>query len=65
MNYLNMSESAQRRDERDRQLTELYCEIYDQLKSRRVKNLRRVAPSPWAGASGSMTQRPPTGWTRS
>ncbi|MBQ2075527.1 MAG: hypothetical protein II691_01745 [Muribaculaceae bacterium] len=45
MNYLNMSESAQRRDERDRQLTELYCEIYDQLKSRRVKNLRRVALS--------------------
>ena len=45
MNYLNMSESAQRRDERDRQLTELYCEIYDNLKTHRVKNLRRVALS--------------------
>ena len=29
MNYLNQSESAQRRDERDRELTELYCEIYE------------------------------------
>ena len=45
MNYLNKSESAQRRDERDRQLTELYCEIYDNLKKHRVKNLRRVALS--------------------
>jgi hypothetical protein len=43
MNYLNMSESAQRRDERDRELTELYCEIYDRLRERRVKNLRLVA----------------------
>ena len=43
MNYLNKSESAQRRDERDRQLTELYCEIYDKLRKRRVKNLRKVA----------------------
>jgi len=45
MNYLNMSESAQRRDDRDRQLTELYCEIYDNLRKRRVKNLRQVALS--------------------
>ena len=45
MNYLNKSESAQRRDERDRQLTELYCEIYDNLQKRRVKNLRQVALS--------------------
>lgn len=43
MNYLNKSESAQRRDMRDRQLTELYCEIYDKLRKRRVKNLRQVA----------------------
>lgn len=43
MNYLNKSESAQRRDTRDRELTELYCEIYDNLRSRRVKNLRHVA----------------------
>lgn len=43
MNYLNQSESAQRRDERDRELTELYCEIYDNLRTSRVKNLRRVA----------------------
>ena len=43
MNYLNKSESAQRRDTRDRELTELYCEIYDNLRQRRVKNLRRVA----------------------
>ena len=43
MNYLNQSESAQRRAERDRELTELYCEIYDSLKATRVKNLRRVA----------------------
>lgn len=40
-----MSESAQRRDERDRHLTELYCEIYDNLKARKVKNLRRAALS--------------------
>lgn len=38
-----MSESAQRRDERDRELTELYCEIYDNLRQRRVKNLKQVA----------------------
>lgn len=43
MNYLNQSESAQRRDERNRELTELYCEIYDSLRATRVKNLRRVA----------------------
>ena len=43
MKYLNQSESAQRRDERDRELTELYCEIYDNLRTSRVKNLRRVA----------------------
>lgn len=43
MNYLNQSESAQRRDERNRELTELYCEIYDNLRATRVKNLRRVA----------------------
>ncbi len=45
MNYLNKSESAQRRDERDRQLTELYCDIYDNLRKRQVKNLRQVALS--------------------
>ena len=45
MNYLNKSESAQRRHERDRQLTELYCEIYDNLRKRQVKNLRKVALS--------------------
>jgi len=45
MNYLNQSESAQRRAERDRELTELYCEIYDSLRTTRVKNLRRVALS--------------------
>ena len=45
MNYLNMSESAQRRDERDRELTELYCEIYDRLREHRVKKLRQVALS--------------------
>lgn len=43
MNYLNQSESAQRRAERDRELTVLYCEIYDNLKACRVKNMRRVA----------------------
>jgi len=43
MNYLNMSESAQRRDERNRELTELYCEIYDSLKVKKVKNRRIVA----------------------
>ena len=52
MNYLNQSESAQRRAERDRELTELYCEIYDSLKACRVKNMRRVALS-IALASGS------------
>ncbi|MBR5029866.1 MAG: hypothetical protein IKX63_02025 [Muribaculaceae bacterium] len=45
MNYLDKSESAERRDERNRLLTELYCEIYDNLKQSRVKNLRRVALS--------------------
>ena len=45
MNYLNQSESAQRRHERDRQLTELYCEVFDKLKAKRVKNLRQVALS--------------------
>lgn len=45
MNYLNKSESAQRRDERDRELTELYCEIYDHLRARRVKNLKQMALS--------------------
>lgn len=45
MNYLNQSESAQRRDERDHELTLLYCEIYDNLRKHRVKNLRRVALS--------------------
>lgn len=45
MNYLDKSESAERRDERNRMLTELYCEIYDSLKESRVKNLRRVALS--------------------
>lgn len=43
MNYLNQSESAHRRAERDRELTEFYCEIYDSLKACRVKNMRRVA----------------------
>lgn len=43
MNYLNQSESALRRAERDRELTEFYCEIYDSLKACRVKNMRRVA----------------------
>lgn len=43
MNYLNQSESAQRRAERDKELTELYCEIYDSLKACRVKNMRRTA----------------------
>ena len=52
MNYLNQSESAQRRAERDRELTELYCEIYDSLKACRVKNMRRVALT-MALASGS------------
>ena len=45
MNYLNQSESSQRRAERDRELTELYCEIYDSLRTTRVKNLRQVALS--------------------
>ncbi len=43
MNYFINSESAQRRQERDRLLTELYCEIYDQLKPKQVKNPKRVA----------------------
>lgn len=43
MNYLNQSESAQRRDERNRELTELYCEIYDKITSKRVKNPRQAA----------------------
>lgn len=43
MNYLNKSESAQRRDERDQELTELYCEIYDHLRTKRVKNLKQLA----------------------
>ena len=41
MNYLNKSESALRRDERDRQLTELYCEIFDNLKEKKVNNKGR------------------------
>lgn len=52
MNYFNQSESAQRRAERDRELTELYCEIYDSLKACRVKNMRHVALT-MALASGS------------
>lgn len=52
MNYLNQSESAHRRAERDRELTELYCEIYDSLKACRVKNMRRTALT-MALASGS------------
>ena len=52
MNYLNQSESAQRRAERDRELTELYCEIFDSLKACRVKNMRRTALT-MALASGS------------
>lgn len=52
MNYLNQSESAQRRAERDRELTLLYCEIYDSLRASRVKNMRRVALT-MALASGS------------
>ena len=43
MYYLNKSESAERREERDRQLTELYCEIYDHLRSSRVNDLRQAA----------------------
>ena len=43
MYYLNKSESAERREERDRQLTELYCEIYDHLRSSRVNDLRQTA----------------------
>jgi hypothetical protein len=39
-NYLNQSESALRRTKRDRQLTELFCEIYDNLKLKQV-------PKPW------------------
>ena len=45
MNYLNQSESAMRRAQRDRELMELYCETYDQLRERRVKNLRKTALS--------------------
>ena len=45
MNYLNKSESALRRDERDRHLTELYCEIFDNLKEKKVNNPRSVAIS--------------------
>ena len=43
MNYLNKCESAQRRDERDRMLTMLYCEIYDSLNKKNVSNSRQVA----------------------
>ena len=43
MNYLNKSESAQRRAERDRQLAELFCEIYDNLKKKRVSKPQMVA----------------------
>lgn len=43
MNYLNQSESAKRRNERNRLLTEMYCQIYDNLKKQKVSNPRRIA----------------------
>ncbi len=43
MNYPTESESAQRRAERDRMLTMLYCDIYDTIVKKKVHNPRRVA----------------------
>ena len=43
MNYLNKSESAQRRYQRDRQLAELFCEIFDNIKPRRVSQPQKAA----------------------
>lgn len=43
MNYLAMSESSERRDERNRHLTELYCEIFDTIYDHKVNDKRKTS----------------------
>jgi hypothetical protein len=45
MNYLNQSESAQRRVQRNQLMAEIFCAIYDNMKAKKVGNKRLVALS--------------------